>query len=81
MYLTNHGCGPDTMISHLFAEEMGSKPYLHIEMDEHYSKVGVETRVEAFLNAIEHYEAADLRGTPTSRHVVNSACEPLREGE
>ena len=81
VYLTNHGCGPDTMISHLFAEEMGSKPYLHIEMDEHYSKVGVETRVEAFLNAIEHYEAADLRGTPTSRHVVNSACEPLREGE
>lgn len=81
VYLTNHGCGPDTMISHLFAEEMESKPYLHIEMDEHYSKVGVETRVEAFLNAIEHYEAADLRGTPTSRHVVNSACEPLREGE
>lgn len=76
VYLTNHGCGPDTMISHLFAEEMGSKPYLHIEMDEHYSKVGVETRVEAFLNAIEHYEAADLRGTPTSRRVVNSACEP-----
>ena len=81
VYLTNHGCGPDTMISHLFAEEMGSKPYLHIEMDEHYSKVGVETRVEAFLNAIEHYEAADLRGTPTSWRVVNSACEPLREGE
>lgn len=81
VYLTNHGCGPDTMISHLFAEEMAGKPYLQIEMDEHYSKVGVETRVEAFLNAIEHYEAADLRGTPTSRHVVNLACEPLREGE
>ena len=81
VYLTNHGCGPDTMISHLFAEEMTGKPYLQIEMDEHYSKVGVETRVEAFLNAIEHYEAADLRGTPTSRHVVNLACEPLREGE
>ena len=81
VYLTNHGCGPDTMISHLFAEEMGSKPYLQIEMDEHYSKVGVETRVEAFLNAIEHYEAADLRGTPTSTRVVNTACEPVRTGE
>ena len=81
VYLTNHGCGPDTMISHLFAEEMAGKPYLQIEMDEHYSKVGVETRVEAFLNAIEHYEAADLRGAPTSTRVVNSACEPLREGE
>lgn len=81
VYLTNHGCGPDTMISHLFAEEMAGKPYLQIEMDEHYSKVGVETRVEAFLNAIEHYEAADLRGAPTSTRVVNSACEPVREGE
>ncbi len=81
VYLTNHGCGPDTMISHLFAEEMGSKPYLAIEMDEHYSKVGVETRVEAFLNAIERYEASDLRGTPTSTCVVNTACEPLRTDE
>lgn len=81
VYLTNHGCGPDTMISHLFAEEMAGKPYLQIEMDEHYSKVGVETRVEAFLNAIEHYEAADLRGAPTSTRVVNSACEPVRKGE
>lgn len=81
VYLTNHGCGPDTMISHLFAEEMAGKPYLHIEMDEHYSKVGVETRVEAFLNVIEHYETADLRGAPTSTRVVNSACEPVRKGE
>ncbi len=81
VYLTNHGCGPDTMISHLFAEEMGSKPYLAIEMDEHYSKVGVETRVEAFLNAIEQYEASDLRGTPTSTHVVNTACEPVQTCE
>ena len=81
VYLSNHGCGPDTMISHLFAEEMGSKPYLAIEMDEHYSKVGVETRVEAFLNAIEQYEASDLRGTPTSTRVVNTACEPLRTDE
>ena len=26
VYLTNHGCGPDTMVSRLFAEEMGDKP-------------------------------------------------------
>ncbi|PNV66300.1 CoA activase [Rubneribacter badeniensis] len=64
VYLTNHGCGPDTMVSHLFAEEMGDKPYLHIEMDEHYSKVGVITRIEAFLNALDHYEAPDERALP-----------------
>ncbi len=53
VYLTNHGCGPDTMISHLFREAMDGKPYLQIEVDEHFSKVGVITRIEAFLNSLE----------------------------
>ena len=44
------------MIQHMFKEEMGDKPYLQIEVDEHFSKVGVITRVEAFLNSLEHYE-------------------------
>lgn len=52
IYLTNHGCSPDSMISHLFQKEMGNKPYLNIEVDEHYSKVGVITRIEAFLNSL-----------------------------
>ncbi|AMJ41372.1 acyl-CoA dehydratase activase [Anaerotignum propionicum] len=52
VYLTNHGCGPDTMLSHLFHKEMGEKPYLNIEVDEHFSKVGVITRIEAFLNSL-----------------------------
>lgn len=55
VYLTAHGCGPDTMIAHLFASEMGDKPYLQVEVDEHYSKVGVVTRIEAFLNSIDNY--------------------------
>ena len=57
VYLNNHGCGPDTMISHLFRQEMGDKPYLNIEVDEHYSKVGVITRIEAFINTLEHRPA------------------------
>ncbi len=32
---------------------MGEKPYLHIEVDEHFSRVGVMTRIEAFINAIK----------------------------
>ena len=54
VYLTNHGCGPDTMLSHLFKQEMGDKPYLQIEVDEHFSNVGVITRIEAFLNSLSH---------------------------
>ena len=53
VYLTNHGCGPDTMMTHLFEEEMQGKPYLQIEVDEHSSKVGVITRIEAFLNSLD----------------------------
>ena len=60
VYLTNHGCGPDTMISHLFKEEMGDKPYLQIEVDEHFSPVGVITRIEAFLNSLKHRETVKL---------------------
>lgn len=55
IYLTNHGCGPDTMLSHYFEKEMRGKPYLHIEVDEHASSVGVITRVEAFVNSLKAY--------------------------
>ena len=53
IYLTNHGCGPDTVLSHQFEKEMKGKPYLHIEVDEHSSEVGVNTRLEAFINSID----------------------------
>jgi predicted CoA-substrate-specific enzyme activase len=60
IYITNHGCGPDTILTHYFKKEMSSKPYLHIEVDEHSSKVGVITRVEAFINSIKNCESNDL---------------------
>ena len=72
VYLTNHGCGPDAMVSHLFRKEMGDKPYLQIEMDEHYSAVGIVTRIEAFLNAIESYTAPEERLIPTSVEFVDT---------
>lgn len=53
IYITNHGCGPDTVLAHYFKEEMKGKPYLNIEVDEHFSSVGVLTRVEAFINSLK----------------------------
>lgn len=52
IFLTHHGCGPDTVLAHYFKEIMGDKPYLTIEVDEHSSAVGVITRVEAFVNSL-----------------------------
>lgn len=51
--LTHHGCGPDSVLLHFFKEIMGDKPYLNIEIDEHASKVGVTTRLEAFVNSLK----------------------------
>ena len=81
VYLTNHGCGPDTMVSHLFAEEMGDKPYLQIEMDEHFSQVGVITRIEAFLNSIDHWRGKDERALPYALHPRGLNMGPARSGE
>lgn len=57
IFLTHHGCGPDTVISHYFREIMDDKPYLNIEVDEHSSGVGVITRLEAFVNSINSIPA------------------------
>ena len=81
VYLTNHGCGPDTMVSHLFAEEMGDKPYLQIEMDEHFSQVGVITRIEAFLNSIDHWQSKDERALPYALHPRGLNMGAARLGE
>ncbi|WP_409968904.1 acyl-CoA dehydratase activase [Bengtsoniella intestinalis] len=60
VYLTTHGCAPDTMIAPLFRKEMGDKPYLEIEVDEHDSTVGVITRVEAFLHSLSNRSATKV---------------------
>lgn len=54
IFLTHHGCGPDSILSHYFREEMQGKPYLHLEIDEHSSGVGVITRLEAFINSLKN---------------------------
>ncbi len=76
VYLTSHGCGPDSMVSHLFKHEMGNKPYLHLEVDEHASAVGIVTRIEAFLDAVSQYEAAR-----SEQQVRDLASFPSWEGQ
>lgn len=75
VFLTHHGCGPDSVISHYFREEMEGKPYLHIEVDEHSSGVGVITRVEAFINSLkkETFIEAECMEAYTSK-IVHKKC-------
>ncbi|MBS3983773.1 MAG: CoA activase [Dethiobacter sp.] len=55
VFMTNHGCGPDTALTHYVSEIMGDKPYLHLEVDEHSSPVGIITRLEAFINSLNNH--------------------------
>ncbi len=54
VYITNFGCGPDSFITHFFQEEMGSKPFLQLEIDEHSADAGAITRIEAFLDSLKN---------------------------
>lgn len=57
---------------------MGDKPYLKIEVDEHQSKVGVITRIEAFLNSLSHVENCTERAILPEAAVLSGR---LRDGK
>jgi predicted CoA-substrate-specific enzyme activase len=54
LYITNFGCGPDSFITHFFRQEMNSKPFLQLEIDEHSADAGAITRIEAFLDSLNN---------------------------
>ncbi|MGB2768152.1 MAG: acyl-CoA dehydratase activase [Candidatus Zixiibacteriota bacterium] len=56
LYVSNFGCGPDSFIIHFFKKNLGSKPFLLIELDEHSADAGVITRCEAFLDSLKKYQ-------------------------
>ncbi|MDR1922722.1 MAG: acyl-CoA dehydratase activase [Candidatus Adiutrix sp.] len=64
LYISNFGCGPDSFIIHFFKHQLGGKPFLEIEIDEHSSDVGAVTRLEAFLDSLA---ARKARGKEISR--------------
>ncbi len=77
IYITNHGCGPDTAIQHFFDHEMEGREYLQLEVDEHSSAVGVITRIEAFLYSLQPQEKCKLSTCPdTSKNFSDTALLP-----
>ncbi|MEO5359826.1 MAG: acyl-CoA dehydratase activase [Nitrospirota bacterium] len=54
IYIGNFNCGPDSFILKYFKDELGDKPFLHLEIDEHSADAGAVTRCEAFLDSIEN---------------------------
>ena len=52
IYLTNFSCGPDSFLLSFFADILGDKPFLELEVDDHTADAGVITRCEAFLESL-----------------------------
>ncbi|MBI5528466.1 MAG: hypothetical protein HY897_19210 [Deltaproteobacteria bacterium] len=52
VYLTNFSCGPDSFLLSYAEEIMGSRPFLALELDEHGSDAGYQTRIEAFFDVL-----------------------------
>ncbi|MFH0924645.1 MAG: acyl-CoA dehydratase activase [bacterium] len=61
IYLTNFSCGPDSFLCRFFSEQMGDKPFLQIEIDEHSADAGVITRCEAFLDSLKNIKPSSKK--------------------
>ncbi len=55
IYLTNFNCGPDSFILNYAEEEIKGKPMLILELDEHDSDGGYQTRIEAFTDVVKSW--------------------------
>ncbi|MBT3181592.1 MAG: hypothetical protein HN337_03670 [Deltaproteobacteria bacterium] len=55
--ITNFGCGPDSFTTKFAQDSASNKPFLTLEVDEHSSSVGMETRIEAFLDSLPERES------------------------
>ncbi|MCE7733973.1 MAG: hypothetical protein GPJ54_03785 [Candidatus Heimdallarchaeota archaeon] len=60
LYISNFGCNIDTFTQEYLRSEIGTKPYLKLDIDSHTADAGTQTRIEAFLEIIENYRPTDI---------------------
>jgi predicted CoA-substrate-specific enzyme activase len=92
VFLTSFKCSPDSFIIDYFRKimEAHAKPYLILQLDEHDSRVGYETRIEAAIRTFRNHAAAnpvpaqpaepvqDETALDTLRSLAETALEGLR---
>lgn len=79
IYISNFNCGPDSFIFEYFKEEIGDKPYLFLEIDEHSADAGAITRCEAFLDSIENKRIDDVMCRKPAKNIMKSETMRLSE--
>ncbi len=67
VYITSFRCSPDSFALDYFKQimEAHNKPYLILELDEHDSSVGYETRIEAAVRAFANHYRKAAAASPT----------------
>ena len=81
--VSNFSCTIDAFTHSMLASELGSKPYLVLEIDAHTADAGVQTRLEAFLDIIHNYR--DVQAVATRPfapcRLVSGGCVIRSNGE
>ena len=62
LLLGAYGCGPNSMIEHLFADLTEDWPHAVLESDGHGGKAGYVTRVQAFLHSVRRWRETPADG-------------------
>jgi len=75
--ITSFKCSPDSFVIEYFKEILDAyqKPYLILQLDEHDSAVGYETRIEAAVRAFRNHlgrQVADTDRKPVSQSNIKS---------
>ena len=60
LHVSNFSCTIDSFTQSLLSSELGSKPYLVLEIDSHTADAGIQTRLEAFLDIVGNYDRAPV---------------------
>ena len=81
LFLSNFGCGPNSIIQNVVEDIMGGKPLGQIEIDEHAAEAGYITRLEALVDTVRSYRQANLRLAGEPSHYQRRVASTMRSGE
>jgi predicted CoA-substrate-specific enzyme activase len=62
--VSNFSCTIDAFTHAMLASELAAKPYLLLEIDAATADAGVQTRLEAFLDIVQNFQAVSSRPRP-----------------
>jgi len=71
-----YGCGPNSMVEHLFDDVLGDYPHTVLESDGHGGKAGYVTRVQAFLHAVRDFREQQTVGAADAEAAAGRFAPP-----